>query len=392
MIQQPHSTALLLSLAASLVACSSSSSSMSKLGTISATKIETRDFGKTVDGDPATLFVLRNSNGTEAHLTDFGATLVAFQVRDRAGNLDDVVLGFDDVNGYESDENQYFGCTAGRVANRIRFGKFRIGGREFNLATNNPPNHLHGGDRGFGQYLWAAAPSGQQASVTFTLESPAGNEGYPGKLVASVTYSLTDRDELVVDYKATTDAATPVNLTHHSYFNLAGAGSPTVLDHVLQVNAANYTPTDDTLIPTGEIAPVEGTPLDFRAPTRIGDRIATLDETPALGYDHNYAVRDASLPPTYDAVLSAGPVAVLKDPGSGRVLELFSDQPGLQFYSGNFLMGQAGKGDVEYAHRSACCLETQGYPNAINQKEFPSVLLEPGREYRQLTVHRFRAE
>lgn len=352
-------------------------------------KVELRDFGRTADGRPAHAYVLRNSTGVEAVVSDFGATLVSLRVPDKAGLFADVVLGFDDVAGYESKDNQYFGCTAGRVANRIAGGKFTLDGRTHQLATNNAPNHLHGGERGFGQRLWSAVIVPNEASVVFQYVSPDGEEGYPGQVVATLVYSLTEGNDLVLNYTAVSDAATPVNLTHHSYFNLAGAGSATVLDHVLQVNAARYTPTDETLIPTGAVVTVEGTPLDFRKATRIGDRVSLLDKTAALGYDHNYAVRDAALPNKVADVIDAGPVAVLAELGSGRVMELYSDQPGLQFYCGNFLMGQKGKAGATYAHRSACCLETQGFPNAVNQPSFPNTVLRPGETYHQLTVHRF---
>ena len=353
---------------------------------------DVRPFGATADGAEASLFVLRNGRGTEAHLTDFGATLVAMSVADRDGERADVVLGFDDVSGYESDANQYFGSTVGRVANRIDRGRFTLEGRTYQLATNNDPNHLHGGDRGYSHRMWRAEPHPGLASVTFRLASEDGDEGYPGRVDAAVTYSLTEADELVIEYRATSDQPTPLNLTHHSYFNLAGAGSASVLDHELQVMADLYTPADDTLIPTGAVESVVGTPLDFRTPEIIGARIGELDDTSALGYDHNYAVRASALKGGAEAVMAEGPVAVLRDPSSGRTLELYSDQPGLQFYSGNFLKGATGKGGEVYAHRSACCLETQGYPNAINEPGFPSVLLMPGEEYRQFTVHRFIAD
>ncbi len=381
-----HVPLLLIALMA-LVACSATGT-----GNPAASSADVRPFGATADGTAASLFVLRNDRGTEAHLTDFGATLVSLHVADRDGERADVVLGFDDVSGYESDANQYFGSTVGRVANRVARGRFTLDGRTYQLATNNDPNHLHGGDRGYSHRMWRAEPHPDLASVTFQLTSEDGDEGYPGRVEATVTYTLTDADELIVEYRATADQPTPVNLTHHSYFNLAGAGSASVLDHELQVFADLYTPADGTLIPTGAVEPVAGTPLDFRAPEVIGARIGELDDTSALGYDHNYAVRAEALEGGAEAVMAAGPVAVLRDPGSGRTLELFSDQPGLQFYSGNFLKGATGKGGEVYAHRSACCLETQGYPNAINEPSFPSVLLVPGEEYRQFTVHRFHAE
>ncbi|MEZ6013528.1 MAG: aldose epimerase family protein [Planctomycetota bacterium] len=358
------------------------------IGESAAISVEVRDFGRTKSGAPAHAYVLRNDAGVEAVVTDFGATLVSLLVPDRAGNVADIVLGFDDVTGYEGDGNQYFGCTAGRVANRVARGKFTLDGADYALAINNPPNSLHGGDQGFGQRLWTATPLPGIASVRFDYFSPNGQEGYPGNLDSSVTYTLTSDSELVIEYSAHTDAATPMNLTHHSYFNLAGAGHPSVLDHVLQINAGRYTPTDETLIPTGEVVTVADTPLDFRVPMRIGARIASLDGTAALGYDHNYAVRDAALRPNLADIIAAGPVARLSDPSSGRVLEVYSDQPGLQFYTGNFLFGQWGKGGAAYPHRSACCLETQGYPNAINEPGFPTTVLRPGQTYKQITVHR----
>lgn len=379
----PHLSILLLLLMA-LVACNATGT-----GDPAASKIDVRPFGATADGTAANLFVLRNGRGTEAHLTEFGATLVSMNVADRGGERADVVLGFDDVSGYESDANQYFGSTVGRVANRVAGGRFTLEGRTYQLATNNDPNHLHGGDRGYSHRMWRAEPHPSLASVTFRLTSEDGDEGYPGRVDATVTYTLTEADELIIEYSATADQPTPVNLTHHSYFNLAGAGSASVLGHELQVNADRYTPADETLIPTGAIESVAGTPLDFRAPELIGARIGELDDTSALGYDHNYAVRSRALKGGPGAVMAAGPVAVLSDPSSGRTLELFTDQPGLQFYSGNFLKGAKGKGGAPYAHRSACCLETQGYPDAINEPGFPSVLLMPGEEYRQFTVHRF---
>ncbi|MEM6674078.1 MAG: aldose epimerase family protein [Planctomycetota bacterium] len=380
--------ALILAASAALISCVSKP----VVGPLAEEPVRTGTFGETSDGRQAHLYVLRNARGTEAHVTDFGATLVRMLVPDASGEFADVVLGFDDVSGYESDANQYFGCTAGRVANRIAGGRFELNGRTYELATNNDANHLHGGVRGFGQHLWKAEVNAFGAEVRFERISPDGEEGYPGRVAAAVTYALTEDDELIVRYEATTDAPTPVNLTHHSYFNLAGHGSPTVLDHVLRIGADRYTPTDAGLIPTGEVAGVEGTALDFRVPTSIGARVDDLDGTPAKGYDHNYAVRDAALPANFEAAITAGPVAVLKDPGSGRVLELYSDQPGLQFYSGNFLFGQAGKGGATYALRSACCLETQGYPDAVNHPSFPSVILLPGQVYRQVTVHRFLSE
>jgi len=343
-------------------------------------------FGTTSDGTSVHLFTLTNANGLVAKLTDFGATLVEMHVPGRDGGLADVVLGFDDVAGYEGDGNQYFGCIAGRVANRIARGSFELDGATYQLATNNDPNHLHGGDKGFGQRVWSATRSAREGAVgvAFTYVSPAGEEGYPGELASEVTYWLTDDDELIVEYRATTDAATPVNLTNHAYWNLGGHGSATVLDHELQVDAARYTPSDATLIPTGELAPVAGTPLDFTSPRRIGERVGELGDQPGDGYDHNYVLDGQAG--------SLRRACRLSHAASGRVLEVLTTEPGLQVYCGNFLSGQPGKGGLTYAHRSGLCLETQHFPDSINQPDFPSTVLRPGETYATLTIHRFSVE
>lgn len=345
--------------------------------------VETSSFGVTADGQAATLYSLSNENGVVARITDYGATVTELLVPDRSGAMADIVLGFDDVTGYESDQNQYFGCIVGRVANRVAQGQFTLNGKQYSLATNNDPNHLHGGTRGFGQRMWQTKAL-EGASIRFTYDSAEGEEGYPGAVHVEVLYTLTEDNELRIDYAATTSAPTPINLTNHCYFNLAGAGSGTILDHALQVNAERYTPCDDTMIPTGEIAAVEGTPLDFRQAQRIGERIEELTPTAAIGYDHNF-VLDAS----------AGELDLacrLSEPTSGRVLEICSTEPGMQFYSGNFLMGQAGKRGTVYVHRGALCLEMQHFPDSINRPSFPSTLLMPGDTYEQSTVHRFTHE
>ena len=327
-----------------------------------------------------------------AKVATYGATLVELHIPDKDGSFVDVLNGFDDVSGYEGDDNQYFGCTTGRVCNRIAKGKFSLDGTEYALATNNDPNHLHGGgDKALSKQVWKAEPASDAQAVTFSLTSPGGEEGYPGNLSMKVTYTLTDDNELRIDYEATTDKATPVNLTNHAYFNLGGAGSGTVLDHELTLNADNYTPTDDTLIPTGKIEPVEGTPLDFRKTHTIGDRVldkgATKTDdckTAPKGYDHNFVLNG-----------KAGEQRLagrLKDPKSGRVMEIYTDQPGIQFYSGNFLKGQTGKGGKTYPFRGAVCLETQHYPDSVNHDNFPNTILKPGETYKTSTVHKFSAE
>jgi len=341
-------------------------------------------FGTTEDGQPARYYVLRNAHGLRAKLTDYGATLVEMWVPDRSGRLADVVLGFDGVSGYESDDNQYFGATTGRVCNRIAKGRFTLDGTTYQLAVNNGPNHLHGGGpRALSRVMWTAERlvGGRGDAVRFSYRSPDGEEGYPGNLDVHVTYTLTPEDELVVEFEATTDRATPVNLTNHAYWNLAGHGAETVLDHELWVDADAYTPTDDTLIPTGEIAHVAGTPLDFRTAKPIRRDLAGVAKTAAGGYDHNFVLNGES-----DRYRVA---ARLREPGTGRTLHILTDQPGLQFYSGNFLHGQIGKDGRIYDHRSALCLETQHFPDSVNHPDFPSTILRQGQTYRTKTVHRF---
>lgn len=344
-------------------------------------------FGKTKHGEAVELFTLKSGSGLVAKVMTRGATLVQLHVPDKDGQAADVILGFDTVAGYESEDNQYFGCTTGRVCNRIAKGKFQLDGKEYSLAINNEPNHLHGGvERSLDKVMWKAQSFTNERGegVRLTYSSPDGEEGYPGQLDVTVTYFVPrEGNRLSISYKATTDKATPVNLTNHAYFNLAGAGSPTVLDHTLRLNADKYTPTDDTLIPTGRMDTVEGTELDFRQPVRIGKRIEPLTSTGALGYDHNFVLN----PPQPGQKLALA--AVLRESTSGRVMRVMTSEPGIQFYSGNFLKGQIGKGGKQYAHRSACCLETQHFPDSVNHASFPSTILKPGDTFESTTVLEF---
>lgn len=341
-------------------------------------------FGTTQGGEAVEIYTLQNSNGVYARVMTFGATLTEMWVPDREGKLADVVLGFDSVAGYESSDNPYFGCIVGRCANRIARGRFELDGKSYHLATNNPPNHLHGGSVGFGQRVWEGriveAPDGP--AVEFSYRSPDMEEGYPGNLQVQVTYTLTESDELRIDYWASTDQRTVVNLTHHSYFNLAGHDSGHVLGHDLEIAADLFTPTDDTLIPTGELAPVAAGALDFRTPKSIGLHIDLAEETPGAGYDHNYALRGGG---------SSGMrfASRLEERLGGRVLEIYTSEPGLQFYSGNFLDGVRGKGGAKYGKHAGLCLEAQRFPDAVNQRGFPSAVLDPTSVYTQTTVHRF---
>jgi aldose 1-epimerase len=341
-------------------------------------------FGKTKDGKGVDLYVLTNKNGVTAKVMTLGATITELWVPDKEGKLADVNLGFDDVKGFEGKGNPFFGCIVGRVANRIARGRFTLDGTEYKLAVNNPPNHLHGGNKGFDKKVWEKVDQGSGPKgvyVKFRYTSPDGEEGYPGKLSTEVRYDLTADNELIITYQATTDKATPVNLTNHAYFNLAGHNAGNVLGHELTVKAAKYTVTDDTLIPTGKIAEVKGTPFDFTKPTKIGARIGKLKKT--SGYDLNY-------------VLDSGggekpaPAATVYEPGSGRVMEVLTTEPGVQLYTANGLDGTVkGKGGAAYKKHAGFCLETQHFPDAVNHKEFPSVILRPGTTYRQTTVHRF---
>lgn len=345
------------------------------------------DFGKTKDGEAVELYTLSSDTGLVAKVMTRGATLVQIHVPDKDGKSDDVILGWDDVAGYESEDNQYFGCTTGRVCNRIANGKFSLGGKDYSLAVNNEPNHLHGGvERSLDKVVWKAHPYANDRGhgVRFRYTSPDGEEGYPGTVKVQVTYFVPkDANRINISYKATSDAATPINLTNHAYFNLGGAGSDTVLDHLLQLNADSYTPTDDTLIPTGEIADVESTPLDFTKQKRIGARIEKLTDTAALGYDHNFVLNPKPDDKDYNFA------ALLRHKESGRTLRILTQEPGIQFYSGNFLKGQKGKDGKTYAHRSAVCLETQHYPDSVNQKVFPTTILKPGDEYKTSTILTF---
>jgi aldose 1-epimerase len=341
-------------------------------------------FGKTTDGTAVDLYVLTNARGTTAKIMTYGATITELHVPDRGGQLDDVVLGFDELEGYLKG-HPFFGCVAGRVANRIAKGRFMLDGKLYKLAINNEPNTLHGGLKGFDKKVWKAesARPADGVAVQLSYLSPDGEEGYPGNLAATITYTLTNQNELKIDYTATTDKATLVNLTNHSYFNLAGAKSGTVLDQLLMLAADNYTPTDATLIPTGEIKSVKGTPLDFTTPTAIGTRIAELKAT--HGYDHNFVLKSGGK--------QLALAARAQDPKSGRVMETFTTQPGVQLYTANGLDGRLkGKGGVAYGRHAGFCLETQHYPDSVNHPEFPSVILRPGQTYAQTTIYKFSAK
>lgn len=330
------------------------------------------------------LYTLTNGRIT-AKVSNLGAVLVALEVPDRNGKAADVVLGFDSIPEYAVNK-PYFGATVGRFANRIAGAKFTLNGKDYQLAANNGPNSLHGGLKGFNKHLWTAEEV-TPTSVRLALVSPDGQEGYPGNLRVQVTYTVTPDNALKIDYEAKADAATPINLTHHSYFNLAGPQSQSILDHELTLNADSYTPGDDTMIPTGKIAPVAGTPLDFTKATKIGARIKQIPGEPG-GYDHNFVIREGGKP-------DAPPVlaATVTDPTSGRIMEVLTTEPGIQFYSGNFLDGtDVGKGGVRYGKNHAFCLETQHYPDSVHQPSFPTTILQPGETYKQTTLYRFSAK
>jgi len=329
-----------------------------------------------------TAYTLTNSNGAKVKILSLGGIVAEWHAPDKDGKMADVVLGHDSLKGY-LDGHPYFGCITGRVANRIGNGKFTLDGKEYTLPTNNAPHSLHGGKFGFDKMAWKGeanvVPGGQ--AIVFTYTSPDGEQGYPGNLACKVTYTFTDANELRIDYSATTDKATVVNLTNHSYFNLGGHNSGTILDHELKLETDKYTPGDDTLLPTGKIEPVKGTPFDFTTATKIGSRLKELKGTP-VGYDLNYVVGDKR-------IATPKLVATVTEPKSGRVLEVLSTEPGLQFYTGNFLDGKdKGKGGAVYPQYGAFCLEAQFFPNSPNLKEFPSITLKPGEEYKQTTIYK----
>jgi aldose 1-epimerase len=355
------------------------------LGAITMNSATAKPFGTTKDGTPITVYTLINNRGLKARLIDYGATLISVETPDKNGKLANITLGFPNPDGYLQ-RHPYFGSTVGRYGNRIAGGKFKLDGKEYTLATNNGPNHLHGGLKGFDAVVWKAQPLKEPSAVgvQFTYRSKDGEEGYPGNLDVTVSYSLTNNSELKIDYAAKTDKATVLNLTNHAYWNLAGAGSGDILKHELTINADKYLPIDDTSIPTGKPADVKGTPFDFTSPHAIGERIGELKKEPhqTKGYDHCYVLRG-----------QAGKLelaARAKDPASGRVMEVFTTEPGVQLYCGNFLGGGAGEGG--YKQHDAFCLETQHYPDSPNQPQFPTTVLRTGETFKSTTVHKFSVE
>jgi aldose 1-epimerase len=345
-------------------------------------QITRTDFGKTPDRERAHLFACTNANGLRLTLTDYGACIVTMDVPDRNGALANVNLGFDSLDKYLA-HTAYFGCVVGRYGNRIANGRFSIDGKEYKLATNNGTSHLHGGVKGFNRFVWKSEEikTDKAVGVRFTRRSPDGEEGYPGNLDVTVTYTLSNDNELRMDYEATTDRPTVVNLTNHAYWNLAGAGSGDVLGHKLTLHADHFLPVSAALIPTGELATVAGTPMDFATPHTIGERIAETKRgvPPPGGYDHCYALRGKS----GELALAAR----VEEPASGRVMEVFTTEPGVQLYTANYLDGGAVNGGHE--QHGAFCLETQHFPDSPNQPKFPTTVLRPGQTFKSTTMHRF---
>jgi len=342
-------------------------------------KITSEQFGITSAGDEVRLFSLTNNQGTEVRITNYGGIITAINVPDREGKIDDVVLGHDTLEGYLN-RSRYFGAVVGRYANRIAHGRFTLNGDSYSLATNNGANHLHGGSKGFDKVLWEARELSDGLRITYL--SKDGEEGYPGNVRATINYSLTPANELRIEYLATTDKETIINLTNHSYFNLAGEG--TILRHELMLNADAFTPVDKGLIPTGEIRSVANTPMDFTSVAAVGAHIGDDYEQLkfAGGYDHNFVLRGGA-----EELKQA---ATIYEPRCGRVMEVFTTQPGMQFYSGNFLDGSiVGKQGVPYVRHSGCCFEPQHFPDSPNHPEFPSTVLKPGEQYQHTTVYKF---
>jgi aldose 1-epimerase len=355
----------------------------------SAGSVTQQEFGRMPDGTAVEIYTLRNTKGSEVRLMTYGGIVQSLKVPDRKGDWGDIVLGYDNLDGYLTN-SPYFGALIGRYGNRIGGARFTLEGKTYTLATNDGPSTLHGGIKGFDKVVWKAVkanigPQGPQLELNYL--SKDGEEGFPGNLNVTAVYTLTDDNELRVDFTATTDQPTVCNLTHHSYFNLAGQGNGDILGHLVYINADSFTPVDSNLIPTGEIKPVDGTPFDFRKPTAIGVRINSDDQQIKFGpgYDHNWVINKS---PGH-----LGLMARVGDPTSGRVMEVLSTEPGLQFYSGNFLDGTIkGKGGAVYQRRNAFCMEPQHYPDSPNQPQFPTTGLKPGDTYHNTIIYRFSAE
>jgi aldose 1-epimerase len=341
-------------------------------------------FNKLLDGKQIKLFTLKNKSGLEITVTNYGGRVVSLNTPDRAGKMEDIVLGYESIDGYLNADEQYFGASIGRYGNRIAKGSFTLDSIQYHLAINNIPNNLHGGVKGFSSKIWDTVQKGEN-EIELSLISSDMEEGFPGELKVTVNYKLTDDNELSLTYMAETNKPTVINLTNHSYFNLHGAGNGNILDHLLYLNADNYTPVDSTLIPTGKIEPVAGTPFDFTTPVKIGERINDKNQQLAygLGYDHNFVLNRTDNK-------SVKLAASVYDPQSGRFMEIFTNEPGIQFYCGNFLKGkEIGKQNKPYNYRSGFCLETQHFPDSPNHSEFPSVVLRPGENYYSVCIYKF---
>jgi aldose 1-epimerase len=347
--------------------------------------VKKEEFSKTPDDIAVEQYTLTNTHGMTAKIITYGAILTELDVPDRDGKVSDVVLGFDKLKDYLAG-HPFFGATVGRVANRIAKGRFTLDGKEYKLAVNNGANSLHGGEKGFDKVVWKAEPEALPDAVAVRLSyiSKDGEEGYPGNLTVTVVYTLTNNNALRIDYTATTDKATPVNLTNHTYFNLASPKAGDILDHELMIAADKYTPSDNELLPTGEIKPVKDTPFDFTQPKRIGEHISQLKNDPS-GFDVNYVLNSGGK----ELALAAR----VREPKTGRIMETYTTEPGVQLYTGNFLDGKVkGRGGVAYKKHAAFCLEAQHFPDALHHENFPSIILKPGQTYRQTTIYKFSAK
>lgn len=346
--------------------------------------IDRTNFQQVISKRQVDLFTLKNSNGLVTQITNYGGRVVNLWVPDKNGDFEDIVLGYETLDGYLQSDEVYFGALIGRFGNRIANGQFSLNDSTYTLARNNGENHLHGGNDGFNNVVWDAQQL-SDSKLELSYLSIDGEEGYPGNLEVKVIYYLTDNNELKITYTATTDKATPVNLTHHSFFNLHGAGKGSINDHVLQINASYFTPIVEGLIPTGELAPVENTPFDFRTPTSIGLRVNEDNQQLKFGngYDHNFLLDSAGMKVA----------AIIREPVSGRIMQILTDEPGLQFYGGNFLSGKdVGKSNLHYKYRSAFCLESQHFPDSPNQESFPNTILYPGETYTSTCIYKFSVE